>query len=152
MANAVGYDAIHDDIASIPFDPEMVLGYDTGTPDIRWTLSDWGLFPGARHVHIDQSGPGSPVPTSTVRDVETGAWDPVEAVIQTANWTAGRRKIYCNQSTLPRVLAAGWKGDLWLPLPSDVAPSQPPVVPGCTVVAVQGDLSGAMHQSAGFSP
>lgn len=148
--SALGYDATHDNVLSIPHDAAVVLGYDTGTPDIRWTANDWGQFRSSRLVHIDQGGIGSPVLTATVRDVETGAWTPESAVRNTAGWDAERPTIYCNQNTLPRVLAAGWKGDLWLAIPSDIRPTVPPVVKGCTVVAVQFDFAGAFDRSVVF--
>ena len=146
----VGYDATHLNVSSIPVSAPVVLGYDTGTPDIRWTAADWARFSTRRHVHIDQGGPGSPVLTSHVRDVETGAWDAVRAVQDTAGWNVPRRTIYCNQNTLPRVLAAGWHGDLWLAIPSPEPPTEPPVVQDCRVVAVQFSFDGDNDRSIVF--
>jgi hypothetical protein len=148
--NALGWDATHDNVLSIPHNAAVVMGYDTGTPDIRWTPNDWGQFPTTRKVHIDQGGIGSKVNTATVRDVETGAWTPEAAVIDTKGWDAERPTIYCNQNTLPRVLAAGWHGDLWLAIPSNIRPTVPPVVEGCTVVAVQFDFAGPYDRSVVF--
>jgi hypothetical protein len=152
MTLRVGYDATHSNVFAIPHDAAVVLGYDTGTSDVRWTWGDWNRHPQAAHVHIDQGGPGSPVPTATVRDVETGAWTPEAAVGETRNWNAGRRTIYCNQDTLPRVLAAGWRGDLWLAILTDTPPSSPPVVPGCTVVAQQYRFGTYYDTSIVFDP
>jgi hypothetical protein len=133
----LGHDAIHANVEAIPVNAPVVMGYDTGTPDIKWTAADWARFTTPRKVHIDQGGRGSPVLTSTVRDVETGAWSPEMASRDTKGWNPARPTIYCNQSTLPRVLAAGWRGDLWLAEPTGTPPSTPPIVPNCTVVAVQ---------------
>lgn len=145
-----GYDATHDNVGSLPTVADVVMGYDTGTPDIMWTAADWHRFPTMRHVHIDQGANGSPVLTATVRDVETGAWTPDAAVRDTVGWNPARPTIYCNMSTLPAVLNAGWRRDLWLAIPSDAPPTQPPVVPGCTVVAVQWRFAGPFDQSVVF--
>lgn len=152
MMNAIGYDATHDNVASIPANAEVVMGYDTGSPFIKWTAADWSRFATPRKVHIDQGFGGTPVPTATVRDVETGAWTPEAAILEVRNWNAGRRTIYCNQSTLPRVLALGWRGDLWLAIPSNLAPVKPPQVPNCTVVAVQFGFDGTHDRSVVFDP
>lgn len=152
MNEVIGYDAIHLNVSMIPRFAPVVLGYDTGTPDIRWTASDWAMFPHARHVHIDQGGPGSPVVTATVRDVETGAWDPQTAVGRRGDWLTERPTIYCNQNTLPRVLEAGWKGDLWLAKMESPYPVTPPVVAGCTVVAQQVEFDTAFDRNVVFDP
>jgi hypothetical protein len=146
----LGYDATHQNVLSIPHDARVVMGYDTGTQDIRWTPNDWSQFRSARPVHVDQGGLGSPVLTATVRDVETGAWSPESAVRDVTGWHPERPTIYCNRDTLPRVLAAGWKGDLWLAIPSGIRPTVAPVVKGCTVVAVQFDFAGAFDRSVVF--
>lgn len=154
MTRTMG-DAIHDNVAALaaagPWD--MVAGYVTGSPDILWTTADMAQFPGIPIVTIDQGFTGSPVATADVRDVENGAWTPTAAVNR-AGWTAARPTIYCNESTLPSVLAAGWQGDLWLAIVTSQPPSSPPVVAGCTVVAVQYALSvsGAYDVSVVFDP
>ncbi len=48
-------DAIQANAGNIPVSTPKVAGYVTGTPDIRWTQSDWERFPDAGTVHIDQS-------------------------------------------------------------------------------------------------
>lgn len=150
--SVTGYDATHLNVATIPGVADVVMGYDTGTPDIVWTVDDWKRFPNSRHVHIDQGGLGSPILTATVRDVETFAWDAAAAVQDAAGWDVARPTIYCNMNTLPDVLAAGWKGDLWLAIPSNSEPQQPPHVEAGTVVAVQWRFAGAFDQSAVFDP
>ena len=132
-----GYDAIHANALNIPRDAEVVFFYATGTPLIRWTPADLAAFPRALKIGIDQGAAWSPVLTATVRDVETGAWTPVSATHQTEGWNVPRPTIYCNRDTLPQVLLEGWKGDLWLAIPSPSAPVSPPEVPGCNVVAIQ---------------
>lgn len=132
-----GYDTTHNSVANIPWDAAVVMGYDTGTPGVRWTSLDWKRFPKARKVHIDQGFTGSPVLSATVRDVEPGAWSARTAVQDSRGWNPARPTIYCDQADLPAVLAAGWKGDLWLAILTSRPPVMPPVIPGCTVVAVQ---------------
>lgn len=129
-------DAIHDDVSQLAAVPglQLVAGYVTGSVDIVWTAADWAQFPGLPHVTIDQGFTGSPVADAIVRDVETGAWTPQNAVTGQP-WTAARPTIYCNMSTLPAVLAAGWRGDLWLAMPGHTG--TPPAIPGCNVVAIQ---------------
>lgn len=146
----LGFDAIHDNVSHIPASALVVLGYDTGTPDVKWVQTDWDRFPHARHVHIDQGFTGSPALHATVRDVETGAWDATRAVQDTAGWDAERPTIYCSEHTLPAVLDAGWKRDLWLVIPSNSIPVTPPHVEGCTVVAVQYSFPGLFDVSAVF--
>jgi len=152
MMTAIGYDATFENIAAIPDNAEVVLGYDTGDHTVRWPTSAWSRFVTKRKVHIDQGFTGSPVSTATVRDVETGAWTPEHAINGGIPWTAERPTIYCNRDTLPRVTGAGWKGDLWLAIPSNQAPASPPVVPGCTVVAVQYGFPAARDISRVFDP
>lgn len=132
-----GYDTTHNSVANIPWDAAVVMGYDTGTPGVRWTSLDWKRFPKARKVHIDQGFTGSPVLSATVRDVEPGAWTPRGAVQDAKGWNPARPTIYCDQADLPGVLAAGWRGDLWLAILTSRPPASPPVISGCTVVAVQ---------------
>jgi hypothetical protein len=152
MTWVTGYDAIHDNVSSIPPNAEVVMGYVTGSPSVKWTDADWSRFTTTRQVSIDQGFTGSPVPSATVRDVETGAWTPEAAVNGPAQWNARRPTVYCNQNTLPRVLAAGWKGDLWLAILSKFPPTVAPVVPNCTVVAVQYRFAGTFDQSIVFDP
>lgn len=137
-------------MSQIASNAAMVLGYVTGTPDIRWTPEDWNRFPESRRVTIDQGGEGSPVLGAVVRDVETGAWQPKEAAVDRTGWNVPRPTIYCNENTLPRILAAGWKGDLWLAIPSAAPPATPPGVPGCRVVAVQYRFESAYDESVIF--
>jgi hypothetical protein len=152
MPPTVMYDATHENVSSLPRNAPMAAGYVTGGPTVKWTDADWARFTTTRKVTIDQAFTGSPVPTATVRDVEPGAWTPEGAVTETANWNAGRPTIYCDRNDLPRVLAAGWKGDLWLAIPSDQPPTVPPSVPGCTVVAVQYGFPGTHDLSVVFDP
>jgi hypothetical protein len=54
-ATEVMIDAIRVNVGNIPRSTPKVAGYVTGTADIRWTATQWGLFPHAGHVRIDQS-------------------------------------------------------------------------------------------------
>jgi hypothetical protein len=136
-------DAIHANVPAIPRDIQLVAGYVTGTPDIQWTAADWDSFAGIPHVTIDQGFQSPPVTTAVVRDVEPSAWTPAAAV-NSANWQATRRTIYCNQSDLSRpggVLASGWQGDLWIAIPNWQPGQALPAAPGCTIVAVQSNFT-----------
>jgi hypothetical protein len=130
-------DAIHDNVQALKAaGTEMVAGYVTGTPDIRWTAADWALFT-VPAVTIDQGATGSPVLTADVRDVEAGAWT-VAAAVSTAGWTAPRPTIYCSAATLPALQQAGWLGDVWVADWTYSPPGNPyPVPAGMTCVAVQ---------------
>lgn len=137
MTRTMG-DAIADNVPALAqvSGLQLVAGYVTGTPDILWTAADWAEFPGLPQVTIDQGYTGSPVPSAIVRDVEEGAWTAANAV-NMSDWTPVRPTIYCDQSDLTGVLAAGWQGDLWLAIPGWVTGQALPTAPGCTVVAVQ---------------
>lgn len=137
MLNRLMYDCIHDNVSTIKrlFKPgNLVAGYLTGSPDIRWTAADFSNFPSQSVVTIDQGFTGSPVITAMVRDVERGAWTPANAVKEP--WTTPRPTIYCNKTDLQEVIALGWKGNIWLAHPEPM-PSTAPHYPGVTVVAQQ---------------
>lgn len=137
VMTVTGYDATHNLVPNIPWNAAVVLGYVTGTSTVRWRTTDWKKFPHARKVFIDQGGPGSPVLWAHVRDVESGAWTPENAVQHSQGWDVERPTIYCNQSTLPRVISAGWKGDVWLAKLQSSRPEHPPVISGVNVVCQQ---------------
>jgi hypothetical protein len=85
-----------------------------------------------------------------VRDVESGAWTPQGAVTNT-DWTAERPTVYCNRYTLPAVIAAGWRKDVWLAWPGftgDVAPMFKEV----NIVAVQDTWESFYDSSRVFDP
>jgi hypothetical protein len=153
MADAIAVNAINIPLSGL----DLAAGYDTGTPGIKWTAADWARFTGITQVHIDQGYQSPPVTTSTVRDVEPGAWG-VAAAVDLSTWATARPTIYCDQYDLTRpggVLASGWHGDLWLAIPG-WQPGQPlPATPGCTVVAVQnalGDAHGTYDLSIVIDP
>lgn len=54
-ATEVMVDAIRVNAHHIPRDIPKVAGYVTGTGDVPWTATEWGYFPRAGHVRIDQS-------------------------------------------------------------------------------------------------
>jgi hypothetical protein len=135
-------DATHDNVNTLAgvSGLQLVAGYVTGSPDVRWTESDFARFPGIPHVEIDQGFTGAPVYSATVQDVEAGAWSPNSVPNWQAHCTAPRPTVYCNQSTLPAVLATGWRGNLWLAVPGWREGQALPSPPGCTIVAVQNQL------------
>lgn len=118
--------------------PDVMFWYGTGSPGIQWNDAEKALFPHSVLVEIDQGGAGTPVPSAQVRDVESGAWAPGQAVSK-AGWTAERPTIYCNRSTLPSVAADGWQGDVWLAWPGWAGETLPSY-PGITIVAVQDEF------------
>jgi LysM repeat protein len=62
------HDAIHANITHLP--PGPSAGYTTGTPDIRWTTTDWQHHPAALRIDQDASATDH---TADVLDVERGA-------------------------------------------------------------------------------
>ncbi len=82
-------DAIHVNQASIPV-TVLACGYDTGSPDIRWTGADYAAharpYPA---VHIDQDA-GAAVPTSDVLDVESMA----ATIAEVPGWVRRARAAY----------------------------------------------------------
>jgi len=144
-------DATHANVSALASNTwSLVMGYDTGSPDIKWTADDWGKFPGIPHVHVDQGFTGSPVPGANVRDVEPGAWT-AKAAVDTSNWTVDRPTIYSDQNDLKAVIAAGWTGDVIVAI-VEQEPTVPPVIEGVNVVAVQFKLGGKFDISAVFDP
>jgi hypothetical protein len=116
-------DATHVNVGSIPTAAVKVAGYVTGTPDIAWTAGDWGKFPHAGQVRIDQGGPGSPVQplnVADVYDVEAGAWQPgqIPALVKARHGTT----VYGSDGELSAVASAlqaalgppPWPCDCWL--------------------------------------
>jgi Putative peptidoglycan binding domain len=144
MARTMG-DATGANASALTLRPlQLVAGYDTGTPDIKWTDSDWAMFPGKVQVHIDQ-GYGdtrSAEAHALVFDVEAGAFSPDQAAALIAASTAARPTIYVNRDNEDATVASArqapnWKGDIWLAYPG-WRPGMPlPVPPGCQIVAVQ---------------
>jgi len=125
---------------------QLIAGYDTGTADIRWTPATWAMFPSLVHVHIDQGGPGAPVYSANVMDIETGAWSPAQAGPWCSNCTAPRPTIYCNRSNLAASFASAqtaprFQGDVWLAYPGWQPGQSLPVLPGIRYAAVQNQLS-----------
>lgn len=51
-------DAIRTNARNIPGSTLKVAGYVTGSGDVPWTSAEWGLFPKAGHVRIDQTPTG----------------------------------------------------------------------------------------------
>jgi hypothetical protein len=135
--------------ASMPL-PDIMFWYGTGSPSVQWTESERTLFPASIMVEIDQGAAGSPVMTATVRDVESQAWSPGQAVIRNG-WNVERPTIYCARNSIPLVLADGWKGDVWLAWPGHTTEPLPDM-PGCTIVAVQDVFTANYDHSTVIDP
>jgi hypothetical protein len=162
MANRFMVDCTHANLHKIDSaflkTNQLIGGYDTGSPDVKWTSDDWnyvkslGLIP----VHIDQGFTGSPVNSDVVRDVEPGAWNAVTA--ETKPWTAVRKTIYCDRNDLMEVLQLGWKGDIWLAWPLNSIPSKDfvlsayPALSKANLVAVQIGFTGVYDHSVIYDP
>lgn len=128
----------------------MRAGYVTGPPDIQWTAAQLATAA----VTIDQGYQSPPVTTATVRDAEPGAWPPGGATVRLSDWSASRPTIYCDETYLPGILAAGWQGCLWLAIPGWQTGQALPSAPGCEIVAVQNqqDVNGAYDLSVVLDP
>lgn len=146
-------DTIHDNahilgMLSPPI--QLVAGYDTGTPDIRWTTSDWNMFPSKTHIHIDQAfGDTRAIEAHVlVFDVEAGAFTPEQATALINANTSARPTIYVNRDNMYATIAAAkqspkWKGDIWLAFPGwRPGDTLPPIPAGCRYVAIQNVFAG----------
>jgi hypothetical protein len=111
MGIVVGYDATHENIATLP--KGQVAGYTTGTPDIVWTPDDWDAHPGALRICQDA---GATDVTADYLDVETGAATPADCpgwykralAAYTTGVRPGQRhpSIYCAASNVTNVVNA----------------------------------------------
>lgn len=148
------YDATNLNVAALKNahpNPAMIAWYGTGSPDIAWTPGDLALFPNALKVEIDQGFTGSPVLTAIVRDIELGAWTVSNAVNRTG-WNVPRPTQYCDRNTIPSLLSAGWKGDIWLAWPGWTPTVSLPSTPGCNIVAVQDQFDSLWDHSTVLDP
>lgn len=121
-------------------DVAIVGCYVTGTEDVIWTEAEKELWAKAGKilVTIDQGYQSAEITAAIVRDVEPEAWAAEKAVdLDTWMRDVSRPTIYCDQTDLKTVLAAGWKGDLWLAIPGWADGNTLPEHGSCTVVAVQ---------------
>ena len=86
----VVHDAIHANISHLP--PGPSAGYTTGSPDIKWTPSDWTNHPTAIRICQDF---GASDTTADVLDVESGAATNIEAATwyhaAAVNWAHAKR-------------------------------------------------------------
>lgn len=131
-ANAVD---VHDKLP----DTAIVGCYITGTSNIIWSDEEKDLWSShADLITIDQGYQSPALTTAVVRDVETDAWAAAKAVDRNT-WDPAvvRPTIYCDQTDLVTVLAAGWHGNLWLAIEGWAEGDALPNVGPCTVVAVQ---------------
>jgi len=161
-------DATHDNVQSlVSLRPHMqlVAGYVTGSPGIRWTAADWALFNGMTAITVDQGFTGSPVPSANVRDFEAlpgggYSWNPA-TVTDTTGWTAPDPTIYANQWDSRLLFRQGWAdGALWLAAPQATPPTGPPthlfdgtpIPPGIRVVAQQWAFATTYDLSVVFDP
>jgi hypothetical protein len=110
MQGTLMIDATHDNVANVPAWVPKVAGYVTGTPGIAWTAQDWGCFPYAGKLRIDQSPALASYASNaaSVADIESGAGTVPAFVEACANrlqlglllW------VYCAQDTVAQVAAA----------------------------------------------
>ena len=104
------YDAIHNNIGSIPGTADYVAGYVSGTPDIVWDQADYNRFPHAVKEYIDQ-GYGTPWRNPTVIDVENGAFTVADVPGLVNKYP--QVKVYCTTSSLPG-LNRVYHGNVWV--------------------------------------
>lgn len=151
MTPRVMGDTTHSKVRTLPADHlQLIAGYDTGTPDIRWVPEDWGLFPGKTQVHIDQAfGDTRAIEAHViVFDVESGAFAPAQATELINNNTSARPTIYVNRDNMYATIAAAkqspnWHGDIWLAFPGwEPGEKLPPLPNGCRYVAIQNVFAG----------
>ena len=145
MTRTMG-DAIRINAAQLPKTLDLVAGYGTGSPDIRWTDATYATFPGAVHVVIDQGYTGAPLYSAHVIDIETGAWEVTHVTGWMNNATAPRPTLYVNRGNewaacLAALHSPRFKGDVWLSFPGWATGEALPALPaGCHYVAVQNQL------------
>lgn len=151
MAPRIMGDTIHNNVQILRQLPiQLVAGYDTGTPDIRWVPADWNLFPDEIHVHIDQAfGDTRAIEAHVlVFDVEAGAFRPDQAAELINNNTSPRPTIYVNRDNMYATIASAqlspkWHGDIWLAFPGWKPGEVLPKLPlGCRYVAIQNVFGG----------
>lgn len=146
------YDAEAMSANKIPHVAKMVAGYDTGSPGIIWTDAIWGMFPDAVQVHINQGYRSSAKITSTVIDVESGAWLPYQVPDLLASMEESgieRPTVYCSRATAALIPKLPKVYDLWLAWPSYEGTTAPEL-PGWNVVAVQYGYVGGFDISKVF--
>lgn len=98
-----------------------IAGYDTGTPDIRWTSADWAWASGSVHgaravLHIDQSDSDTPslAEVKYAKDTEAGA-STIPVSIEVAGQRIDRGHdavLYCDQAILGLVESAAGRARL----------------------------------------
>jgi len=155
-------DVMHANLHFVKFTGvQLVAGYDTGSPEVRWTDADKAYVRGLGliFVGIDQGFTGSPVPATPVRDVERGAWSP-EAAVNRAGWTAERPTIYAARDDMLTVVELGWTGDIWLAWPETFPPARDAVLAAypeykrANLIGVQcgEDIAGLYDKSVIYDP
>lgn len=89
---------------------EYVAGYVSGTPEIKWTTGDWGLFGHSRKIRIWQGeGPLPALDGYDVIDVENGAVTVAHAATEIADRVMGGFQwttVYGTDATLKAVAKA----------------------------------------------
>jgi len=129
------YDAMHIDAGHIPATAEKIAGYVTGDTAIQWTPADWGRFPHAGRVRVDQSPDGQLYSAyrADVYDVEKNVGTAARFAVLAGIRYAVREPncVYASRASLAPLAAAldgangpgrpagWWHGmDLWLADPS----------------------------------
>jgi len=120
LAVQIQADTIHCNVPSIPAGFQAVAGYVTGTPDIRWTATDWSRFSTRFKVRINQENRSDPM-LGSVFDIQPDAWTNEDAAAAClARQDAGRPSAcYTMQGNVTplvnALVAAGVaQADLWV--------------------------------------
>lgn len=102
-------DATHTNAGKLPTGIPVVIGYSSGTPDIKWTAGDFARFTGKKIANFQGYGAAPALGLMQELDVEAGALTPTGAanlvaqrVVAGYQWTT----IYGSDSTLAAVSAA----------------------------------------------
>lgn len=153
-APRIMYDCISANASAlVPWQPQMLAIYLTGSSDIRWTAQHVALFPHVETwVRIDQAGVTAPQHAANVMDVEPGCYSPADVPSWTSQCTAPRPTVYCDRVQLDDVMKV-WKGDIWLAAPGmSLSECQGIVKANHQIVAIQNDFARSFDRSLIFDP
>lgn len=122
---------------------DVVAFYDTGSSFIEETAADLALIPAhLTVVMIDQGYTGSPNFKAKIRDCENGAWQ-LERAVDKTGWDVDRPTLYLGYpDTMQQAHDLGWRGDVWIVMPSPYPPTSVPTAPpGINIVGIQWNFS-----------
>lgn len=100
-------DTIGETAHNLPTSLAKVAGYVTGSTNVRWSASDWGRFPHAGHVRVNQDPTSDPF-EGYVLDVENLAWTNTTAAAALRHRLAAGRgaSVYTNAANVTALTQA----------------------------------------------